>query len=80
MWMTESDEESDDANRPWHLDDIVSREYEYPDEEDTGHSTQGGDPYEGGADVHGEEYYEGSAEGNGMGQYDDGTVDPRERY
>ena len=34
--MTESDEESDDAKwANWELEEIVSCEYEYPDEEDT---------------------------------------------
>ena len=35
-WMTESDEEPNDAKQAdWELEEIVSREYEYPDEEDT---------------------------------------------
>ena len=34
--MTESDEEPNDAKQAdWELEEIVSREYEYPDEEDT---------------------------------------------
>ena len=41
--MTQSDEESEAEWQPWVADEILSRHYEYPDEEDgVGSSNQGG--------------------------------------
>lgn len=78
-WMTESDEESEAEWRSWRLDDVVSRRYEYPDEEDAGRSSQGGaDQYED-ADMYENDENGGyDVEGSGLGPYGDGTVDPRE--
>ena len=44
--MTKSDEESDAERRLWLADDILSRHYEYPDEEDGVSSLNQGGTYE----------------------------------
>lgn len=77
MWMTKSDEESDEERRPWLADEILSRRYEYPSE-DAGPLTQDGD-LDGDANMYGaDEDYEYDGEGDNMGPYGDGTLDPRE--
>lgn len=77
VWMTKSDEESDEERRPWLADEILSRRYEYPSE-DAGPLTQDGD-LDGDANMYGaDEDYEYDGEGDNMGPYGDGTLDPRE--
>ena len=62
--MTQSDEESEAEWRPWVADKILSRHYEYPDEENgVGSSNQGG-TYEDGNMYENNEDYEYDVEDN----------------
>lgn len=82
VWMTQSEEEEDMELRPWVYEDdeVLSRHYEYPDEEDATRLTQhDGESYVDDVNMYRDDQdYEYVPEGDGMGPYGDGTVDPRE--